>query len=388
MKSVLKLQKTRSVSTSKPIRVLHVIDKLGVGGSSVHGVTQALSWWIPRFILSEFQFSVCSLRAPEQAREVLEREGIPLFFLSKGKFDPTTITSLYNLIKQERPHLLHLHGYGAANFGRIVSMICKIPNIVHEHVVIPKQPFYQTIADFILTRLTTKSIAVSKQVEEFMIVKRKVNPSQLETFAIGLPLKDFQASNQDILSEKRTELGISADENIVCMIGRLDTQKGQLYFLKAAAQILKQSPKTRFLIIGDGPDKTMLQNVAQNEGIVDSVVFAGYRRDIPDLISLSNIVAIPSLWEGGPLTLFEAMHLKKPVVGTPVGLMPDILQDGETGFLVPCQDVVSMAEKIVLLLKEPDLAHTMGEKAWETCQNFDISTSVQKLSRIYREFVA
>lgn len=92
--------------------------------------------------------------------------------------------------------------------------------------------------------------------------------------------------------------------------------------------------------------------------------------------------------KGGPSALFEAMNLRKPVVATPVGLMGEVIRDGETGFLVPCQNVSLLAEKIIFLLKNPQLCETMGEKGSQICQNYDISYSVQRLAKIYQELAA
>ena len=369
------------------IRVLHVMDKLGVAGSSIHGVSRAITWWIPRFDQSQFQFSVCSLRSPEPAGEIFSQNDISLFYLSKGKFNPTTVFSLVSLLKKEQPNILHLHGYGSTNFGRIASLITGIPNIVHEHTVIEDQPFYQTVADAILSPLTTKAIAISEPVREFMVHRRKIKAEHLETFFYGLPLSSFKVPKEESVQAIRAELGIRDDDVVVSNVGRLDTQKGQIYLLKAAPQVIRQVPNVRFLIVGDGPDLTMLESVAKEEGIQDKVIFAGYREEIPAILELSDVVAIPSLWEGGPITLFEAMHLRKPVVGTPVGMMSEVIKDGETGFLVPCADSSLLAEKLTLLLKNPQLAKTLGEKAWEACQKYDISLSVARLSQIYEELV-
>ncbi len=374
--------------SQKPIHVMHVIDKLSVSGSGIHGVTKAIEWWIPRFDSREFQFSVCSLRHPEAAGEILQRKGIRVIFLSKGKFDPTTLTSLLALVKQEHPQILHLHGYGSTNFGRLVSLLTGLPNIVHEHAVLPHQPLYQTVADTLLSPLTTKAIAISEPVREFMLHQRQVKSEALETFFYGLPLAEFQAPKPHEIQELRIQLGISPSDRVVCTVARLDTVKGQIYLLKAAASILKELPTTRFLIVGDGPDRAMLQSVAQQEGIAERVTFTGFRKDIPALLALSDVVAIPSLYEGGPITLFEAMNLRKPVVATPVGLMGEVIRDGETGFLVPCQDVSLLAKKLLFLLKNPQLSQTMGEKGWEVCQKYDISNSVQRLAKIYKELVA
>lgn len=370
---------------SEPIRVMHVIDKLSVSGSGVHGITKAIEWWIPRFNKKEFQFTVCSLRAPEPAGEILNQKGISTVFLDKGKFSPSTLTGLLRLIKYEKPHVLHLHGYGATTFGRLASLFTGVPNIVHEHAVLPKQPLYQTIIDKLLSPLTTKALAVSTQVYDFMHDVRQESRKKLETLIIGIPLNEFQAPPPSQVTATREQLGIKPEEQVVCTIGRLDTQKGQTYLLRAAPAILQAFPTARFLIVGDGPDLVKLQAIAQTEGVADRVIFTGLRRDVPALLALSDVVAIPSVFEGGPLTLLEAMNLGKPVVGTPVGFMADLITEGESGLLVPCQNSSQLAEKIILLLNDPQLAKTIGNKAKNICQDYDISHSQQRLREIYRE---
>lgn len=371
--------------TIQTIRVMHVIDKLSVSGSGVHGITKAIEWWIPRFDADRFQFTVCSLRSPEPAGEVLANQGIKVFFLSKGKFDPSTLTSLMALVKRERVDVLHLHGYGATNFGRLVSLLTGIPNIVHEHVVFANQPLYQTVADTLLSPLTTKALAVSEPVRAFMHDVRKEREKTLETLIIGIPLAEFQAPEPSEVKNTRDRLGLSYQEQIVCTVGRLDIQKGQAYLLKAASAILKSCPNTRFLIVGDGPALLNYQAIADQEGITEKVIFTGLRRDVPALLALSDVVAIPSIFEGGPLTLLEAMNLNKPVVGTPVGFMGELISEGETGFLAPCKDSQLLAEKIVFLLQNPEVAKGMGIKGGEACKQYDISQSVNRLADIYAE---
>lgn len=86
--------------------------------------------------------------------------------------------------------------------------------------------------------------------------------------------------------------------------------------------------------------------------------------------------------------MFEAMNLPKPVVGTPVGLIPEVIREGETGYIVPCKNVDILAQKLITVLRNPQLGETMGEKAWEVCQNYDISTSVQQIGKIYQDLVS
>jgi glycosyltransferase involved in cell wall biosynthesis len=375
-------------TASRPIRIMHIIDKLGVSGSSIHGITQALTWWIPHFDPQQFEFHVVSLRAREAGGEVLARVGIPVTFLSKGKLDPTTIPALLALVKREKPDVLHLHGFGAANFGRIVSRLTRIPNIVHEHAVIQDQPLYQTVADAVLSPLTDRAIAISKPVHRYMVEGRKINPDKLVTFFYGIPLDSFRASEPEVIAQKRAELGIAPDAPVVCSVGRLDTLKGQSYLIRAAAMVARSLPQVRFVIVGNGPDMAMLTELAREAGVSENVIFTGFRPDVADMVSMADVIALPSLSEGGPITLFEAMQMHKPVVGTPAGMMPEVIHEGETGFIVPVKSVETLAEKLLYLLENPEEARQMGEKGWEVCQQYDLIHSVQQLSQIYREMTA
>jgi glycosyltransferase involved in cell wall biosynthesis len=381
-------QQLGQTANAQPIHVMHIIDKLSVSGSGVHGITKAFEWWIPRFNRDRFKFSVCSLRTIEPAGKTLEEKGADVFFLNKSKFDPRTLTSLVKLIQQQKPHVLHLHGYGASNFGRLASLLTGIPNIVHEHAVLPNQPFYQTIADKLLSPATTKALAVSEGVQDFLLHKRAINPKILETLIIGLPLTNTEVANAQSIRETRQQIGIGEQEQVVCTVGRLDTQKGQIYLLEAAAIILKTLPDTRFLIVGDGPDLAMLTEVANQKGIAKNVTFTGFRSDVPALLAASDMVAMPSLWEGLPLALLEAMNFGKAVVGTDAPGIEEVIQDAETGFIIPTKNAEKLAEKLTVLLQNPELTKRFGEAASQACKQYDIYHSVERLSEIYSALVA
>jgi glycosyltransferase involved in cell wall biosynthesis len=386
-KVALKERKLRKVSAQypQPIRVLHVIDKLSVAGSGIHGVTKAVERWILQFDPEEYQFCVCSLRSPEIAGQILAEKGIQTLFLSRSKFDPRTLTDLLKLVKKERIDILHLHGYAASNFGRLTTLITGIPNIVHEHAVLPNQPLYQTIADTLLSGLTTRAIACSKSVETFMHQHRKIRPSILETVNNGLPVSEFQAYNPQDLVYKRQQLGLRPDCKVVTTVGRLDVQKGHVYLLEAIPAILQQLPNTHFLIVGEGPLRGEIEAKIHTLGITENVTLTGFRQDAADLMALSDVIAMPSLWEGLPLSLLEAMQLRKPVVGTPADGMKDVIQDGETGFLIPFKQSQPLAEKLIVLLSDPQLLQQMGKAAQKRCQRYDIAHSVQRLDTLYRE---
>ena len=204
-------------------------------------------------------------------------------------------------------------------------------------------------------------------------------------FFVGVPLEDFHVPAAAILTAAREEFEIDPRDRVVCTVGRLDTAKGQIYLLDAAAQVLRQMPNVRFLLVGDGPDLQILEARARELGIEQNVVFTGYRGDVPALLGITDIVAMPSLWEGKPISLLEAMNLGKPVVGTPAVLSPDIMSNGDVGFVIPFRDAVSLAQKLLTLLRDPALAQEMGERGKARSKAYDLSKTVERLTEIYRE---
>jgi glycosyltransferase involved in cell wall biosynthesis len=335
--------------------------------------------------LSEFEFSVCILRGEDKAAHFFEDKGIVVRFLNRGKFDPRTLRDLISVVQDVNADILHLHGYGSTDFGREAGALKGIPRIVHEHTVIEDQPAYQTLADAVLSPLTTRAIALSPTVREFMIKRRKIAPEKLECFFYGIPLEDFVPSEGSVIERKQQDLGIRPEEPVVACVGRLDTQKGQKYLISAADKVTEEIPEAVFLLVGDGPDRTKLEQQRETLGLTESVIFTGHREDVPDLLAMSDVVALPSLWEGGPITLFEAMSMGKPVVGTPVGLMPEVIEEGHTGHLVPSQEVIILAERLMDLLKNPGRAEQMGREAREVVQEYRMSNAVEQLTRVYRE---
>jgi len=151
------------------IKVLHICDKFGVKGSSIHGVSRLFEWWFPRFNRERFDVRLVGLRPADHACENLQRLGINVISLNKGKFDFSTLPTLVRLIKEEKADIIHLHGYGASNFGLMAAKMTGVKSVVHEHFVDTHMPFYQIPFDFILARLCDAGIAVSHSTKEFMV---------------------------------------------------------------------------------------------------------------------------------------------------------------------------------------------------------------------------
>lgn len=366
------------------IRVLHVVDKLTVGTSVLHGVTRVLSWWIPEYDRNRFQVSVCSLRGWDRAADYLDNLGIRVMCLDKGKFDPLTLSTLLRLVKHERVELLHLHGYGATTFGRLVGLIAGIPCVVHEHMYDRRIPWFQRMADRLLSPATAHSFAVSETVKEFLVKYRGLRPERVEVVYNGVPLAKLrQTSDRGGVPRWRGRFHISDRALVIATVGRLHPIKGQDFFLRAAALVAERIPDVQFWVVGSGDLLEELRALAETLGITEQTWFTGYCEDVPALLSEVDVHVISSVSEGVPMTLFEALAIGVPTVSVPVGGVAEVLKNGETGIIACERTATALADSLTGLLGDPARLAAMKQAAYDDAGRFDISVCVRRLERCY-----
>jgi glycosyltransferase involved in cell wall biosynthesis len=368
-----------------PLSVLHVCDKFGVKGSSIHGVSRLFSWWFPRYDAARFRVSLCGLKAPEPASRKLEEEGIPVRHLGRGRFDPRILGDLVDLARECGARVLHVHGYAAADFGRLAARRVGAALVLHEHFADPSMPAYQGWADRLLAPLTDRAIAVSGSTRDFLIHERFVPPDRIRLIWNGAPLDEFAPVSAERARSARASLGLPEEALVVGSIARLSRQKGHRYLVEAAARVLAARVDARFLIAGDGDQMEPLRAQAAALGIADKLVFAGHRTDVPDLLGALDVFAISSLYEGTPLALFEAMAAGKAIVSTAVDGCREVLQDGETGLLVPPADAEGLARAVLRLLADGDLRARLAARAREASRRYDVRTCVSEMQQVYEE---
>ena len=366
------------------IRVLQVCDHLGWEGSRMHGVKRLFSWMIPRFDAERYKVSLVSLRKKDLSEETLESMGIDIEYLHKGKFDPATLTALLKVIDRRQIDILHLHGYGATTFGRIAGRMRGLPTILHEHANLTDTPWFQKIADKILAPSTDIAIAVSKSTADFVINARLVPRERVKVVYLGVPLEEFSRPRTvQEMAEARHELGATPDEFIVGTITRLHDSKGNQYLVEAAKAVLQRRPKTRFYLFGEGPLRPELEAQAKALGVSDRFVFGGFTRDVARTLSAFDLTVFPSLWEGTPLTVFEALAMGKTILATDADGLLDVLTHERDALIVPRRDAAALAGGIVQLLDSPEIRSRLSVHARMTGRQYDIATFVRKMERLY-----
>jgi glycosyltransferase involved in cell wall biosynthesis len=350
----------------------------------MHGVKRLFAWMIPRFDRGRFNVSLISLRKRDPADSTLEDLGIDVTYLRKSKFDPATLTALLKIIDRKQIDVLHLHGYGATTFGRLAGKMRGLPTILHEHANLTDTPWFQKVADRLLAPSTDLAIAVSKSTAEFVIRARQMPPERVKVVYLGVPLEEFSRprSEEDIRSA-RTELGVRPGETVVGTVTRLHDSKGNNYLIDAAREVLNQRPNARFFVFGEGPLRPELEAQARALGLGDRFVFGGFTKDVARTVSAFDMSVFPSLWEGTPLTVFEALAMGKPIVATDADGLVDVLTAEQDAVIVPKRDAAALAAGIVRLIdSEPDRVR-LSAAARQTGQHYDIAAFVRKMERLY-----
>jgi glycosyltransferase involved in cell wall biosynthesis len=350
----------------------------------MHGVKRLFSWMIPRFDRERFRLSLVSLRKKDVSEETLESLGIDITYLERGKFDPLTLPAMLRIVDRQRIDVLHLHGYGATTFGRIVAARRGIPAILHEHANLTDTPWFQKIADRALEPFTDIALAVSRSTAEFVVGARQIPASKVKIVYLGVPLEEFSRSRTPAeIADARRELGIKEGEFAAGTITRLHDSKGNSYLVDAAAKVVAARPGTRFFLVGEGPLLADLERQATALGLADRFVFAGFRRDVGRTLSAFDLSVFPSLWEGTPLTVFEALAMGKPIVATDADGLADVLTNELDAVIVPKRNAGALADKIIWAIDHPDARARLSAAALRTGRQYDIDLFVRKMERLY-----
>jgi len=366
------------------LNVVHVCDHLGWEGSRMHGVKRLFAWMIPRFDSSRYNVSLISLRRKDLSEDTLEQFGVDVTYLARHKFDPGTFTHLLGVLKKKRADVVHMHGYGATTFGRLCAWRMAIPAILHEHANHTDTPWFQKAADRLLAPHTDLAIAVSQSTAEFTVRARLMPAERTKVVYLGSPLDEFaRARSPGEVAAARAALGIEPETIAVGTITRLMPSKGNQYLVEAVREITTRQPNARVYIAGEGELAEDLRAQARALGLGNRLVFLGFQRDVAAVLTALDIVVFPSLWEGTPLTAFEALAAGKPIVSTDADGLLDILTDRRDAIVVPKRNAGALARAVIDVIEQPGLAEWLGREARQTGARYDIALFVRKMERLY-----
>ena len=239
------------------------------------------------------------------------------------------------------------------------------------------------LPDRLLARFVDRVIAVSEAARTFLIEGKGYPAAKITVVPNGRDLSVFRPNAARDAARK--ELGLDRAVPLVGVVGRLEAQKGHAYLLEAWPSVVAEFPDVRLLLVGDGSLRDPLHARARELGVLDSLIFAGFRTDVPRMLDAMDVVCLPSLYEGMPLTAIEGAAMARPVVATAVDGTPEVVRDGRTGRLVPPADPAALAQALRELLRDPDGARQMGQagRDWALTR-FDLDRQVAATAHVYR----
>jgi glycosyltransferase involved in cell wall biosynthesis len=350
----------------------------------MHGVKRLFAWMLPRFDPALVAPALISLRKRDLSEETLDALGIDITYLQRGKFDPATLTDLMKEIDRRQIDVLHLHGYGATTFGRLAGVFKRLPVVLHEHANLTSTPWFQQVADRMLAGSTDIAIAVSESTAEFVRGPRMIAPERVKVVYLGAPLEEFSRPRKaEEIAATRQELGLAPDDVAIGTVTRLHDSKGNEFLVEAARDVIASRPQVRFVLVGEGPLLPALQARAHALGLGDRFRFHGFHRDTAAVLAALDLSVFPSLWEGTPLTAFEALAAGKPIVATDADGLLDILEDGRTAWIVPKRDAGALARAIVHAIDHPEERAAKAQAARDAGKGYDIAAFVRKMERLY-----
>jgi glycosyltransferase involved in cell wall biosynthesis len=291
--------------------------------------------------------------------EAAQRYGISVeIFDCRGKIDRSTVRGISNFLLRHQTDILHTHGYKANSYGLKASKATTTKIVATSHNWPGKSIMLRAYAalDKLQLRyfdhICPVSEAVASALERALIPRRKItvvqNGIDVDRFSAGVPsLKESVRYNGKL---------------VVGYVGRLVEGKGLDVLLRAAKELIQRMTNVEFVFVGEGPKRESLQTLAARLGVHDHVSFMGPRSDLPDLYASFDVFVLPSLREGMPLVVLEAMAARKPVVATRVGAIPTVVTDEQTGLLVHPGSAEELQRAIHRFLSGPDMCHQFGER--------------------------
>jgi len=359
----------------KKIKICYVIGTLEIGGAE-----KQLLKLIRDINRERFIPVVVALRGGVM-REDFEKVAKVIIAGKKWKIDPLLLIRIISILKKEKPDILHTFMFTSNTWGRIAGIVARVPVIIaSERCVDIWKRWYHRFIDRSLLKFTYKVICNSVAVKRFYQETERMPENKLSVIYNGVDLEEFQKVDAG-------KIEIKKKNGLVGAGGRFTEQKGFINLLMAVPEVLKIFMDTEFVLVGDGPLRKSFEDFVKKHNIIRNVIFTGYRKDILSILSLCDIIVVPSLFEGMPNIVLEAMALKKPVIGTDIPEIAELIEDGKNGFLVPVKDnVKEIAEKIILLLKNPEMRKDMGEKGYNLIKTqFSLEKMVKGYENIYME---
>ncbi len=362
------------------ITVVHLIDHLVPYGGAEVLVAQIAQ----RLDRERFEPVICATRtADERVCAELEASGVKLLLLqrtNRGRLDQWW--PLVRYLRTTDLAVLHAHKFGSNTWAAAIRRVTDVRAVIaHEHVgSFSGGRFKRCINRYLISPSVDLLLTVSADTREQMVQVERLPRDRIQVFTHGTAPPDRHGEID------RAALGLSPGDFVVGTVAVLRPEKAPDDLFRAALLLRDEIPNLRVLVVGDGPQRHALEAMVDDLGLRRAVIFLGFRRDVERLLPSMDVCVNSSHFEGSPLAVMEFMGSGRPIVATSVGGVPELLEDGRCGLLVPPRDPSALAAAIRKLEQDPELRGTLAANALakhRAC--FDIRTNIKALERLYEQ---
>jgi glycosyltransferase involved in cell wall biosynthesis len=372
------------------LRVLQVVDGFRMGGAE-----NKLVELIANLNKEKFDVTLANVGPTGALENKFKQLGVEIFHCPRRfAFDPLPVWKLARFMRQRRIDVVQTTLLWADLVGPIAAALAKTPVVLswetvsHEgdpfHNNFQRRAGYQWAMKFV-----DVIVPVSDEIKRSLIRRRHIPEHKIRVIHYGVDLKKFCATGRVAVSAKRAEVGAGADTILVGVVARLEPPKGHRYFLKALPEVVKKYPPIHVIFAGDGALRTELEALTQQLGISRHVTFLGARHDVSALLNAIDLFVLPSVSEGLPNVLLEAMACQKPVIATDVGGIPEVVRHGENGYLVPPGDAAALRNTLLRCLAEREQWKNFAQRARQTVETaFSLEQQISCFESTYAEFYA
>ena len=297
------------------------------------------------------------------------------------------IWALYRIFRQQRFDLLHTHGYFADICTLPIAKLLRLPALstCHGFIVTDRKLQLYNRIDLWALKLCSRVIAVSDELRNGL-EKHGIDEDKIRVITNAVPVPPLATQNDKDRRCFRQQHGISPDEFVFVYVGRLSEEKGLLYLLEAFAELIRPAMRARLVLIGDGPQRKMLEQQVAELDLERQVSLTGFQKQISPWFAIADCFILSSLMEGTPMALLEAMAAGVPIVATRVGGVPNVITNGVNGLLVPCADTEALRNGMSRIIAHPELREKYSCEARKTVESsYSVQPWCQKILQIYQD---
>lgn len=390
------------MKSTRKIRVLRIINRFNIGGPTYNAT------FLSKYLSDDFE-TILVGGLPEEGESdslhILEEYGVTPVLIEEMKRLPSfqsdrkAYLRLKEIIREFKPDIVHTHASKAGALGRKAAYELKVPIIVHTFHGHVFHSYFGKLKTYLfksierrLAKRSTGIIAISKLQKEELTQEHKIcTEKKVVVIPLGFDLHKFHENLEEKRIKVREEYNIQKDEIAIAIIGRLAPIKNHSLFLKVIERVAQQTKKSlAVFIVGDGTERENIEKTIAEMDLGSHVRFilTSWIKDIGTFNAGMDIMCLTSNNEGTPVSLIEAQAANIPVVSTDVGGVRDVVQDGETGFVVPKRSPEKFSEKLLLLVEDENKRKKMSQNGWAFVeQKFHYTTLVKNMESYYRKLL-